>query len=315
MKTLFDRAYDALAFLDHHRLEPTAVHYGMALAHLSGTNVALSRGIALLVEDGVRLTAEQAAHLVADHLPPAPAAAAARETRLAGHAERLETLADEAHGVTRAVGTDVRHVVDHGRAGVADGEAVVTRLTAAERELAALKGEFEALKLALHADIPALVDREHDRLTSALNPIGARRVLEQVEKHDQRYVILMFGIDGLVGINREFGTSVGDNVLNAIATKLRRIFPEQEAIRWSGNEFIVVVPDRTITAVRALAEEVLSLIETRRFKLLETGEWIGTVTASAAIVAAQGEEFNTLLDTARGKLEGAIAAGGNRVAV
>jgi len=75
------------------------------------------------------------------------------------------------------------------------------------------------------------------------------------------------------------------------------------------------VPDGTITAVRALAEEVLSLIEMRRFKLLETGEWIGTVTASAAIVVAQGEERNALLDTARVKLEGAIAAGGNRVVI
>jgi len=315
MSLLFQQARAALAFLEHHRLEPSVPHYGLALAHVSGTHPALSRAIGVLIEDGIRLTADQAARLIAAHLahalpiPPGPA------PDLAAHAERLGTLADEAQGVTQAIGADVRHVVHHADDRIPGGQEVVARLTAAEQELADLKGQFEALRVAMRADVPALVDREHDRLTSALSPIGARRVLDQVGKHDRRYVILMFGIDGLVGINREFGTSVGDNVLNAIATKLRTIFPEQEAIRWSGNEFIVVVPDRTITAVRALAEEVLSLIETRRFKLLETGEWIGTVTASAAIVLAQGEELNALLDTARVKLEGAIAAGGNQVVV
>ena len=315
MRMLFERAYDALAFLDHHRLEPHAQHYGMALAHLSGTNPPLSRAIAALIEDGIRLTADQAAGLSAMHLAAAPPISAGQAPRLIAHAERLGTLAGEAQGVTHAIGEDVRHVVRHAEDAVPGGEAVVTRLATAERELATLKERFETLRVAMHADVSAPVDREHDRLTSALTPIGARRVLDEVEKHDGRYVILMFSIDGLVGINREFGTSVGDNVLNAIATKLRTIFPEQEAIRWSGNEFIVVVPDGTITAVRALAEEVLSLIEMRRFKLLETGEWIGTVTASAAIVVAQGEERNALLDTARVKLEGAIAAGGNRVVI
>ncbi|WP_447410700.1 GGDEF domain-containing protein, partial [Clostridium perfringens] len=85
-------------------------------------------------------------------------------------------------------------------------------------------------------------------LTSALNPVGARRIFEQVERHERRYVLLMFSIDGLVGINREFGASVGDNVLNAFANKLRKIFQDQEPIRWSGNEFVVVLPDHTVTA-------------------------------------------------------------------
>ncbi|MGQ7414287.1 GGDEF domain-containing protein, partial [Streptococcus suis] len=100
--------------------------------------------------------------------------------------------------------------------------------------------------------------------------------------------LLMFSIDGLVGINREFGASVGDNVLNAFANKLRKIFQDQEPIRWSGNEFVVVLPDHTVTAARGLAEEVLSLVERRKFRLLETGEWIGTVTGSASIVSDQG---------------------------
>nr|WP_241769306.1 hypothetical protein [Sphingomonas melonis] len=90
MQVMFERARDALAFLEHQRLEPTVPHYGLALIHVAGGNAALSREIAGLIGDGFRLTATDAARMIARYVPlPVP-------TGIADHAERLGSLADEA---------------------------------------------------------------------------------------------------------------------------------------------------------------------------------------------------------------------------
>lgn len=309
MQTLFARAREALAFLEHQRLDPNPAHYALALIHVGGGNATLSREIAGITGDGFRLTEADVARLVARHVPQPMASG------MVAHAERLESLADEARDVTRTAGAEVGAMVRRAEDALAGGDATVERLAAAESELAMLRQQFETLKQAMVADVRRAIDPEHDPLTSALRPAFARHVLDEIEKHDRRYVMVLLSIDGLVEINREFGTSVGDNVLNGFAAKIQKQFPEQEVIRWAGNEFVVVVPDRTITAVRSQAEDVLALLETRKFKLAETGEWIGTVTASGAVVIDQADDFNAMLGRARETLATAAAAGGNRVAV
>lgn len=313
MQTQFRIGHEALAFLEHHRLAPTVENYGLAVSHLSNTDSDLSKEIAALTEGGVRLTGDEAAHLIATHLAiTGPGSAESRRT-LAGQAEALGALADDVRDVTQSLGDDVRHIVRHAGGAVPGGEAVVERLASAEQELADLKGQFEALKVSVRATGGVPIDETYDPLTRALTAAGGRAVFDRVEKLERRYVVAMFSIDGLVAINREYGTSVGDNVLNSFATRLKEIFTDQQAIRWSGNEFVLVIPDRTITTVRLLAEEVLSVIETRKFKLRGSGEWIGTITASAAIVADQRDEPEALLDRAREKLAAAVRQGGNRV--
>jgi len=192
--------------------------------------------------------------------------------------------------------------------------SIVARLTATERSLSELREQVAALMSRMDAGRRP-IDSEHDELTNALNQTGARRVLDRIAAQDQRYVLLMFGIDGLVAINRQYGNTVGDNILNALATKLTNIFTDHEAIRWAGNEFIIAIPGQTMTAVRAQAEEVLQLLERRKFKLRGSGEAIGTVTASVALVSDQDNGIEWVIEEARAKLQGAMLSGGNRVAV
>ncbi|PZO78210.1 MAG: hypothetical protein DI632_06940 [Sphingomonas hengshuiensis] len=202
------------------------------------------------------------------------------------------------------------HATLRGRPGPADPDALALRIAATERDIATLRDQMAALRALLPGS-----DAEHDNLTNALNQTGAQRILDQIGQQDRRFVVLVFGIDRLVNINREFGHSVGDNILNAFAAKLQKIFPEQEAIRWGGNEFIVVIPGQTITAVRVAAEEVLQLLAERNFRLRGSGASIGQVTASAAVVPDHVGKFEEILREARAKIEAAVAAGGNRVEV
>jgi len=277
MRIEFDQARNALAFLQYHQLEPSAVNYQTALVHLSRSYRPLFTDVVSSI-DAAELTDAKFSELATLH--------AAGIADWAGDGRVRE-----------------------------DESATAARLTAAEQSLAELREQVAALTARVEAGGHGVVDAEHDELTKALNQTGARRVLDKIAAGDQRYVLLMFGIDGLVGINREYGNSVGDNILNAFAAKLANIFTAHEAIRWAGNEFIVAIPGQTMTAVRGQAEEVLQLLERRKFRLRESGEAIGTVTASAALVSDQGHDIEWVIEEARAKLQGAMLSGGNRVTV
>lgn len=228
-------------------------------------------------------------------------------------AEDVDRAIERDGALTMARAADIAATLRDRRSVPGDATALATRVANTERELTALRDQIAALRALVLSQIGAGDDAEHDRLTHALSPVGARRILEQIGQRDRRHVVLMFSIDRLVAINREFGHSVGDNVLNAFAAKLKRTFPDQEAIRWGGNEFIVAIPGQTATAVRELAEEVLGLLEQRNFRLRDTGASIGKVTASAAVVSDHVGDIDAILREGRAKIEAAVAAGGNRV--
>lgn len=227
----------------------------------------------------------------------------------------VDRAMDDEGVLTAARAVEIAAALRERRSGSSDATVLATRVAATERELTALRDQIAALRALVLSQIGQGDDAEHDRLTHALSPVGARRILDQIGQQDRRYVVLMFSIDRLVAINREFGHSVGDNVLNAFAAKLKRTFPDQEAIRWGGNEFIVVIPGQTTTAVAALAEEVLGLLEQRNFRLRDTGASIGKVTASAAVVSDHVGDIDIILREARAKIEAAASSGGNRVEV
>ena len=277
MRIEFDQARNALAFLQYHELEPTAANYQTALVHLSRSCPPLYDDIVASIDDAL-LSDARLAELARRHA--VGIAAWARDGRVAP-----------------------------------EDPAMAQRLAATEEGLAELRDQVAALMTRIESARGLAIDAEHDELTNALNQVGARRVLDQIAAQDQRFVLLMFGIDKLVGINRQYGNSVGDNILNAFASKLANAFPEHEPIRWSGNEFIVAIPGQTMTAVRAQAEEALQLLERRKFKLRGSGEAIGTVTASVALVSDQGNDIGWVIEEARAKLQGAMLSGGNRVAV
>ncbi len=280
MRIDFGQARNALAFLEYNQLEPSAVNYATALAHLSKMYQDLSGDVATSI-DNAGLTEARFAELAIVH-----SAAIAAFGNVDVEAQSPST---------------------------ADDDSIVARLTATERSLAELREQVAALMAQAEAGRGPAVDTEHDELTNALNQNGARRVLDQIEAQDQRYVLIMFGIDGLVAINRQYGNSVGDNILNAFAAKLVATFPGHEAIRWAGNEFIMAITGKTMIALRGQAEEVLMRLERRQFKLRGSGEAIGKVTASAALVSDQHNSIEWVINEARAKLQGATLGGGNRV--
>lgn len=316
MKASFDRARLALDFLKQHRLEPSVPHYGLALALLTNPRSPLACEIELLTGDGLRLSAEAAADLSRRFLAAEPTIGA-REQAVARQAAELGALSTDAHDVTSALERDVGAFASQAEAWPRETDRFVTRLSDAERQLAEVREEIARLRTRIGGDAPGPLtegeDMGRDPLTQALDQSGAQRVLNQLVDYKRDYVLLMFGLDDLIGINDRYGRPVGDNVLNAFTATLSEIFPRQELIRWTGNEFVIVMKDTGSTAVRLLAEEALAAMRARRLKLRGSGLAIGVVTASAGMVLGRDEPATVVLDNARARLSEAAARGGDRV--
>ncbi|MET0271153.1 MAG: diguanylate cyclase [Sphingomonas sp.] len=317
MKAAFDRARDALDFLEQHRLEPSVRHYEFALAWATHPGSPLAQEVRSLTEDGLRLSAEAATQLADRHLRnDRGAQAEAREQVVARQAAELGALSSDAHDVTSALERDMGTIVAQAEDWPRETGGFVARLSDAERQLAEVRAEIAKLRDRI-GDAPGRLDdgdeAERDQLSDALDQSGAQRVLNQLVDYKRDYVLLMFGLDDLVGINERYGRHVGDNVLNAFTATLTEVFPRQELIRWTGNEFVVVVKDTGTTAVRVLAEEALSAMRARRLKLRGSGEWIGIVTASAGMMLGRDEGAPFVIDQARARLIDASSRGGDRV--
>ncbi|UAK24704.1 GGDEF domain-containing protein [Sphingomonas nostoxanthinifaciens] len=298
-------------FLERHQLDPSPANYNFAIYYVTMPASALAREVDAMAYDGIRLSSAVVLGLIERHaLPDTGAFADHRERTMERQAEELGTLTSEARDLTEALGRDVGSMALQTDAwpGASD---LAARLSEAERELAELRDEFQRLRdeIASSAERPA--GEDHDAATQAQD--DALRDLEPRVENSRTFVMLMFSIDGLLVINRRFGRSVGDNVLSAFEATLRDIFPKSEPVRYAGNEFIIATPDLAATGARLHAEEALAALEARRLKLRGTGEWIGTVTASAGIAVGQGEPLKAVLGRARASMADAAAQGGNRV--
>lgn len=314
MTSYYQEARSALDFLEHHRLDPSVKNYDVALRYVMDPTSKLARDIDDLTSDGLRLTVNAMMMLVQRHgMEDASFAIDHRERTVARQAQELGTLTSDAHDLTEALGRDVGMIVNQPDRSLINTDNLVTRLSAAERELAELRDEFVALRNAVNLPSQPRADLGQDELTKALNQTGAWRILEPLLKEGHSYVLIMFIIDDLVSINARFGRDVGDNVLNAFAATLRQLFPKEDLIRWNGNEFLIVVTDVSAMAARIQADEALTAFAARRLRLRGTGEWIGTVTASAGIVTSRGEEPEAILELARSSALAAAEQGGNRI--
>lgn len=148
----------------------------------------------------------------------------------------------------------------------------------------------------------------HDDLTGLPNKGLLHRVLaEQIEnaKSERKKIAVLFiEMKGLKIVNDLYGYAIGDQVLLAAATQIRQAMAEESVLgRWSGNEFVLVLPVEKEEQVKELAYQ---LIETVEEPLLVNGqEFFMTLKIGISLYPKDGEDGKTLIrkaDIARHEL-------------
>jgi len=158
-----------------------------------------------------------------------------------------------------------------------------------------------------------------DPLTGILNRRGfaarASRLVSRAQDEALPVSVAMLDLDLFKRVNDFYGHGVGDEALRALSEVLRRnLRPDDLAVRWGGEEFVIVLFD----ADREVAVDVLRRVRTElRERKVSPIEWPLTVSAGLAGggVPAGVSELEAWVEEADEALRRAKAAGRDRYEV
>jgi diguanylate cyclase (GGDEF)-like protein len=155
-----------------------------------------------------------------------------------------------------------------------------------------------------------------DPLTGLLN---RRRMDERLKEEQARFTrtgkafgVILADVDHFKSINDSYGHATGDQVLRAVATLLGQALRGQdEAARWGGEEFLLLLPDTTLAGARDVAARLREAAEARLTELTGLGRPI-TMTFGVAAFAGTSS-LDACLQAADAAMYAGKAAGRNRV--
>jgi diguanylate cyclase (GGDEF)-like protein len=171
------------------------------------------------------------------------------------------------------------------------------------RERADIQERFSALsRLALTDPVTGLANRRGGEEALAREVARARRTGAPLS-------LVLFDIDRFKSINDRAGHAVGDRVLRGISEILSSSQRGSDlAMRWGGEEFLVLLPDVGLSGARSFAERVRENVQS-----LEIAD-AGRITVSAGVSELVGDEDPAAaLARADANLYRAKAGGRNRV--
>jgi two-component system cell cycle response regulator len=184
------------------------------------------------------------------------------------------------------------------------------RILALEKDLSKTRDEFE------HNGV-------YDGLTGLMNSRAfykyAHGELERARRISSSISLIAIDIDNFKAINNQYGRNIGDEVIKAVAESIcEKNRPYDEVGRWSGDEFMVILPGVVGNDAEKIAERILNGVRTVDVVASEgqhVDVHVSAGIASVYRVSASTELLDLLIQQADEALSRAKRAGGNQVQV
>ena len=299
-------------------------------AYKSGRSPALNAAVDAIRAQGA-LAAADIARLHDQHLSP---------WRMSEGADAIATtLAEELHGIAAtldgAIGTAraqretmiaetsdlaitsaltlqrVLSAVDRLMQSAKDGQVrcsvIEARMTAATREIAALKQQLAAVRVECEAD-PLTSLARRTTFDAAL-----AEALDQAAASRQPLAVVLCDLDYFAAFNENFGATVADRVLRAVGVLLRSHAGTDDTVaRFGGDEFAAIMPLRRAREAAECADRFRQVLMLHELAKHQNGA--GRVTVSIGVAdAIKGDTPAFLLRRASHGLKVAKKEGRNRV--
>jgi|GEM_PF-560086 len=177
------------------------------------------------------------------------------------------------------------------------------------------------LEAEFNVDGGACADRDPAAFRDPLTGLGNRRCLETrlppllraAEQDERPLTVALIDADGLALINERHGTDVGDRVLQDLAQLLRENTRTSDlALRWSGEEFLIVFPDTIADRGFEVCERIRASVSVHPWQRLSPGL---DVTLSMGLASAPPYATDLLIARATQAVQRAKHLGRNRVAL
>lgn len=129
----------------------------------------------------------------------------------------------------------------------------------------------------------------HDSLTGLYNRLGFNqkfeKMIERVKENGDMVTVVLADLDGLKGINDNYGHAAGDNAIHTVAAALKYSCPKHAlCVRFGGDEMIAVIEGDYNTDL--IREELNNFLA----RYNSTSDTPYTVSASLGILHAKGTE-------------------------
>ena len=156
-----------------------------------------------------------------------------------------------------------------------------------------------------------------DPLTGLLNRRAYEiQMAELVEKRGMKPLSMLVGdIDHFKSVNDTYGHAVGDIVLKNIAALIRKsVRGGDVAVRFGGEEFVVLLPDTDIDGAERVAESIRHQVEVMRLVRRQDQLTLGPFTLSFGIATwFDADTIDSLFERADKAMYHAKQTGRNRV--
>lgn len=157
---------------------------------------------------------------------------------------------------------------------------------------------------------------EIDPLTGLANRRGMDKALRRLNRqsHTRQVTSVLIGdLDHFKRINDELGHEAGDIVLKDVGIRLSQITRDSDiAMRWGGEEFLVILANTDTRQAMVIAERLRRLIEDEFFAVEESLLKV-TISLGVADIKPKESDFEAAIDRADKALYQAKKAGRNRV--
>jgi two-component system cell cycle response regulator len=169
------------------------------------------------------------------------------------------------------------------------------------------KNYHRSLSLALTDELTGLYNRRY--LFAHLS-----EVLERMPTAAGETAVMLFDIDHFKQVNDRYGHPAGDDVLRELAGRaIRQVRSVDLVGRLGGEEFVVVMPETSLSGAVVVAERLRLAVAEQPFILQENGAKLSvTVSIGIAVTGEDEETQDTLLKRADDALYAAKNGGRNR---
>ncbi len=125
-------------------------------------------------------------------------------------------------------------------------------------------------------------------------------LLEDARRKARPFAAMMFDIDHFKGVNDLYGHEAGDQLLQSLAQRIRRLVRSTDLFcRVSGDEFVILMPDTRLDVAAKVAERVRAGVESSGFTLAaKVGQLPITISIGLAESAQDGADLLRRADKA-----------------
>lgn len=126
--------------------------------------------------------------------------------------------------------------------------------------------------------------------------------------------ILFIDIDHFKMVNDTYGHELGDSVLKMVARTLINLSRQSDkAIRWGGDEFILILSNLNIFLLQEIAERIRAVIS--QSFMIHQGQKISVTVSIGATIAQSGDTVESLVQKAHREMYHSKYMGRNKVSV